>query len=261
MWSGGGNLRIDGKSRVKVARAKGGRKAAGKGEARVSQLVTPNHCSPRQLPLSLYLSIIHTCPVFVVLSFKGCNGLVLPLYLTMAHFLRGKQAGVQGDLSYGVAPDLFLLDDVSRLLAPPTYQTDGGSSPAMASTLRYLPLPTTLCNPSSQSVRKSRSLGRASSMSSVRSGFALPSSLHESLHFENCDSVQISSSHWTARTMSQFSVSRRETWLQVMLRQDMSTPCFPTRASIIASLAYRTVGWGQFLGWGRENSADTMQVI
>jgi hypothetical protein len=30
----------------------------------------------------------------------------------MAHFLRGKQAGVQGDLSNGVAPELFLIDDV-----------------------------------------------------------------------------------------------------------------------------------------------------
>lgn len=32
----------------------------------------------------------------------------------MAHFLRGKQAGVQGDLSTGVAPDFFVLDDVCR---------------------------------------------------------------------------------------------------------------------------------------------------
>lgn len=30
----------------------------------------------------------------------------------MAHFLRGKQAGVQGDLSDGIIPELFLLDDV-----------------------------------------------------------------------------------------------------------------------------------------------------
>ena len=30
----------------------------------------------------------------------------------MAHLFRGKQAGVQGDLSHGVSPELFLLDDV-----------------------------------------------------------------------------------------------------------------------------------------------------
>lgn len=30
----------------------------------------------------------------------------------MAHFLRGKQAGIQKDLSEGLSPDLFLLDDV-----------------------------------------------------------------------------------------------------------------------------------------------------
>ncbi|PGH18888.1 hypothetical protein AJ80_04306 [Polytolypa hystricis UAMH7299] len=32
----------------------------------------------------------------------------------MAHFLRGKQAGIQHDLSAGLAPDLFMLDDVAR---------------------------------------------------------------------------------------------------------------------------------------------------
>jgi hypothetical protein len=30
----------------------------------------------------------------------------------MAQFLRGKQAGIQKDLSEGLSPDLFLLDDV-----------------------------------------------------------------------------------------------------------------------------------------------------
>lgn len=38
--------------------------------------------------------------------------LVLISSLNMAHFLRGKQAGVQADLSTGVAPDFFVLDDV-----------------------------------------------------------------------------------------------------------------------------------------------------
>jgi hypothetical protein len=30
----------------------------------------------------------------------------------MAHLLRGKQAGVQNDLSAGLGPDLFVIDDV-----------------------------------------------------------------------------------------------------------------------------------------------------
>lgn len=32
----------------------------------------------------------------------------------MAHFLRGKQAGVQNDLSQGVNSEFFMLDDVSK---------------------------------------------------------------------------------------------------------------------------------------------------
>ncbi|KIW69668.1 hypothetical protein PV04_05532 [Phialophora macrospora] len=32
----------------------------------------------------------------------------------MAHFLRGKQAGIQGDLSTGVTPEAFMLDDFAR---------------------------------------------------------------------------------------------------------------------------------------------------
>lgn len=32
----------------------------------------------------------------------------------MTHFLRGKQAGIQKDLSDGLSPDFFALDDVSR---------------------------------------------------------------------------------------------------------------------------------------------------
>jgi len=31
----------------------------------------------------------------------------------MAHFLRGKQAGIQNDFSAAVEPDFFMLDDVS----------------------------------------------------------------------------------------------------------------------------------------------------
>lgn len=32
------------------------------------------------------------------------------------HFLRGKQAGIPNDLSFGVTPGIFLLDDVGLLL-------------------------------------------------------------------------------------------------------------------------------------------------
>ena len=34
----------------------------------------------------------------------------------MAQFIRGKQSGIQGDLSAGIHPDVFILDDVSMLL-------------------------------------------------------------------------------------------------------------------------------------------------
>lgn len=35
----------------------------------------------------------------------------------MAQFIRGKQAGIQRDLSEGLSPELFLLDDVRQ--SPP----------------------------------------------------------------------------------------------------------------------------------------------
>jgi len=35
------------------------------------------------------------------------------------HFLRGKQAGIQNDLSFGVTPGIFMLDDVGLLLLLP----------------------------------------------------------------------------------------------------------------------------------------------
>jgi hypothetical protein len=31
----------------------------------------------------------------------------------MAHLLRGKQAGIQNDLSLGLGPEVFVIDDVS----------------------------------------------------------------------------------------------------------------------------------------------------
>jgi syntaxin-binding protein 5 len=36
----------------------------------------------------------------------------------MAHLLRGKQAGIHGDLSAGIGPDLFVLDHVRALIMP-----------------------------------------------------------------------------------------------------------------------------------------------
>ena len=33
----------------------------------------------------------------------------------MAQFIRGKQAGIQGDLSSGIHSDVFILDDVSAM--------------------------------------------------------------------------------------------------------------------------------------------------
>jgi hypothetical protein len=37
----------------------------------------------------------------------------------MAHLLRGKQAGIHGDLSAGIGPDLFVLDHVRALIHAP----------------------------------------------------------------------------------------------------------------------------------------------
>lgn len=43
---------------------------------------------------------------------SACNGLREIHYSTMAHLLRGKQVGIQNDLSAGLAPDFFAIDDV-----------------------------------------------------------------------------------------------------------------------------------------------------
>lgn len=40
----------------------------------------------------------------------------------MAQFLRGKQAGIQKDLSDGLSPDLFALDQVNYALSNPVVQ-------------------------------------------------------------------------------------------------------------------------------------------
>jgi hypothetical protein len=59
----------------------------------------------------------------------------------MAHLLRGKQAGIQKDLSFSVAPELFALDDVSHISILCLASTDNldDSLRGMASTLRSLP--------------------------------------------------------------------------------------------------------------------------
>jgi syntaxin-binding protein 5 len=41
----------------------------------------------------------------------------------MAHLLRGKQAGIQGDFSAGITPELIALDDVLRELSAPSPTT------------------------------------------------------------------------------------------------------------------------------------------
>jgi hypothetical protein len=35
----------------------------------------------------------------------------------MAHLFRGKQAGIQNDLSVGISPEVFMLDEVRLLVS------------------------------------------------------------------------------------------------------------------------------------------------
>src|SRR5207302_1599218 len=50
-------------------------------------------------------------------NIKECSCLTLE---NMAHLLRGKQAGIQNDLSAGLGPDLFVVDDVYPSSSPPS---------------------------------------------------------------------------------------------------------------------------------------------
>lgn len=73
--------------------------------------------SRHQIPLTTFLQCSalvfkQTNDVSVSSDLLSFFALVLITPLKMAHFLRGKQAGVQGDLSTGIAPDFFVLDDV-----------------------------------------------------------------------------------------------------------------------------------------------------
>jgi hypothetical protein len=43
----------------------------------------------------------------------------------MAHLLRGKQAGIQNDLSLGLGPELFVIDDVSLKIRLPGTSSNG----------------------------------------------------------------------------------------------------------------------------------------
>lgn len=70
-------------------------------------------------PLSLQDFNPLSCPFPPLLSFlprpnSSCSSTNLNLCPKMAHFLRGKQAGIQKDFSDGLSADLFALDDVRR---------------------------------------------------------------------------------------------------------------------------------------------------
>ena len=66
----------------------------------------------------------------------------------MAHLLRGKQAGVQRDLSSGITPEFFALDDVRQHISLVAAATDNlnHSLRVTASILRYLLSHTILFN-------------------------------------------------------------------------------------------------------------------
>lgn len=83
-------------------------------------LSTPSSCRP--------LFLTHFCAHVARLS------------TIMAHLLRGKQAGVQKDLSLGITPEFFAIDDVGYRppFIAPTDKLDH-SWPAMESTPKYLP--------------------------------------------------------------------------------------------------------------------------
>jgi hypothetical protein len=67
----------------------------------------------------------------------------------MAHLLRGKQAGIQKDLSAGITPEFFAVDNVRQpcstlvhsyvCVSPMPADTLDYSLPVMASTLKYPP--------------------------------------------------------------------------------------------------------------------------
>src|ERR1700722_4491725 len=113
----------------------------------------------------------------------------------MAHFLRGKQAGVQGDLSNGVAPELFLIDDVRS--NTPSYTSTvladsvtPHSMPVMAPTPRFPPSHTTLSSPFSPLARASHNSALVSSTSSDRSEYAIHSTRPGSPPYDSYSSVR-----------------------------------------------------------------------
>jgi hypothetical protein len=57
------------------------------------------------------LHVVPRCILATCLSFLGRSYTALIL---MAHLLRGKQAGVQKDLSPGITPEFFAVDDVRQ---------------------------------------------------------------------------------------------------------------------------------------------------
>jgi hypothetical protein len=51
---------------------------------------------------------------------------------SMAHLLRGKQAGIHNDLSAGLNADIFVLDHVGQRPLLPAREADSGRSATMA---------------------------------------------------------------------------------------------------------------------------------
>lgn len=52
----------------------------------------------------------HPCPKHSILDFW--QSVHIYIYVKMAHFLRGKQAGIKKDFSVGIDPDFFAVDQV-----------------------------------------------------------------------------------------------------------------------------------------------------
>lgn len=67
----------------------------------------------------VFCDLSHPSPFFKPqLNLVVFTTLSLSPQTIMAQFLRGKQAGIQKDLSEGLSPDLFVLDDVCNVWQP-----------------------------------------------------------------------------------------------------------------------------------------------
>ena len=147
----------------------------------------------------------------------------------MAHFLRGKQAGVPGALSEGIAPELFLVDDVRSYILESTStalidSVSLHSMPVMALTPKSPPSHTTLSNPFLQLARANHSSAQASSTSLGRSECVIPSTHLGGPPYDSCSSVRTDSLCWTARTMFPSSAWKPGSLLRAMHLLDMLWP-------------------------------------